>query len=153
MKRSGFTLVELMIVVAIIALIASLSIPALLRARISANETSAIEALRVISEAQVVFIVQGMRRDASGAHLYGTLSDLGTALPPFIDEVLESGSKSGYSFQVVLDDAPLSPRYEALATPLDFARTGVRHFFINDEGVIRFTVDGTPADETSTPIG
>lgn len=151
MKNQGFTLIELMIVVAIIAIIAAIAIPSLMRARIAANETSAVEGLRIISEAQIVFHVQAMRVDpGTGAALYGSLSDLGTALPPFIDKVLESGTKSGYTYDIAVIDDP--PAYEATAEPASFPRSGVRHFFVNDEGVIRFTNDGSSATAASPPI-
>ena len=92
-SRKGFTLVEIMIVVAIIVLLAAIAIPNLLRARLSANEATAIAAMRTLSTA-----MEGYRAAQSPPAYPTTLLSLNASNPPYIDSVLASGNKSGYTF-------------------------------------------------------
>lgn len=133
---AGFTLIELMIVVAIIAIIAAIAIPTMLRARIGANESSAISSLRTITSAQHTFHSQ------SSDHAYAAdLSELGLAAPPFIDSALASGEKDGYSFQITNAD-----RYswECTAAPIVVEKSGIREFCVSNSGLI---CEGPCADD------
>ncbi|GMV94187.1 MAG: hypothetical protein AMXMBFR82_39650 [Candidatus Hydrogenedentota bacterium] len=161
MKRhGGFTLIELMIVIAIIAIIAAIAIPNLLRSRMSANEASASGAMRTISTAEVAFQSAAFV-DVNGDGLgdYGTLAQLGNpdgggTTPAFVDAVLINGFKQGYAFAVNVTpgNATTPPSYTCTAIPMAPGQTGWRQFFVDDTGVIRFTTDGTGVGPTSPPL-
>ncbi len=137
-SKKGFTLVEIMIVVAIIVLLAAIAIPNLLRARLSANEATAIAAMRTVSTAAESY------RAAQSPPAYPTnLSALSSANPPYIDSVLGSGNKSGYTFTWTGGGTT----YEVVAAPQTANVTGVRSFYVDQSGVVRV---GT--DSTGTPI-
>ena len=146
-KNSGFTLIELMIVIAIIAIIAAIAIPNLIEARKGSNEAAAIGALRTLNTAQSLF------REGDKDH-NGTL-DYASALPVLlnnenlIDSVFASGTKQGYSFTIIAAD---QFTWSANASPLTPGKSGDRYFFIDESGVIRFTNAGT-ALSTDVPIG
>ncbi len=155
MKNQGFTLIELMIVVAIIAIIAAIAIPNLVRSRMSANEGSAVSSMRMISTAEVAYqaaIIKDTNGDGVGD--YGVLSELGTptARPPFIGEALASGTKSGYKFEVTVVDGDVStyPTYTATGEP-QTTNTGSKYYFVDESGVIR-AESGTPATSASPVI-
>jgi len=137
--RRGFTLVEIMIIVAIIAMLAAISIPAFLRARIQANETSAIASLRTISTACV-----GYRSIQSPLTYPNDLSELSGAVPPYIDSILGAGTKQGYTFNYTLVG---SDQYTVIASPVTPDITGSRTFFLDESGVIRLDdASGAPIE-------
>ena len=133
-SRKGFTLVEIMIVVAIISLLAAIAIPNLLRARHNANESAAIAAVRTISTACESF------RSAQTPPTYpANLAALGAAAPPYIDGALAGAvaaatSKQGYFYTYALVNAN---QYTVTATPAVVGTTGTRIFFVDESGVIR----------------
>lgn len=131
--RVSFTLVEIMIVIAIIALVAAIAIPNLLRSKINANETVAQANLAAISSANTSYI---------GANdSYGTLDDMITADPPYVDSAIgDVAGRQGYIFAD--PEAPTLTTFMVNAVPIAANKTGVRSFCISDDGVIRFQATG-----------
>ncbi|MBI4431436.1 MAG: prepilin-type N-terminal cleavage/methylation domain-containing protein [Candidatus Omnitrophica bacterium] len=133
MNKKGFTLVEIMIVVAIIGLLAAIAIPNLLRARLNANESAAKGSLRTLSTAMESY------RAAQATPTYpAALTSLSSANPPYIDSVLAnagSGSgKQGYNF--VLTAGATTNQYCVRAAPVTANVTGVNTFTVDQTGVI-----------------
>lgn len=133
--KKGFTLVEIMIVVAIIALLAAIAIPNLLRARHNANESAAIATLRTISTAEESY------RAAQNPNMYGTLAQLGAGALPYIDATLTTGTKQGYTFTIT---ALTANTYTCTAAPVTAGTTGTRTFSVNQTGVIMDVTNGLP---------
>ncbi len=131
----GFSLIELLIVVAIIGIIAAIAIPNYLRSRYAANAASAIASLRVVCSSESLFF------NANGQ--YADLSTLGSA--GFVtDSDLTAGQKSGYQFALTLPSTPATT-FTVVATPV-YSSANLRHFFVNPTGVIRFAVGASPTD-------
>lgn len=150
-KNTGFTLIELMIVVAIIAIIAAIAIPSLLRSKQSANEGAALGAMRTISTAEASYQAANLTVDATGIGQYTNLAGL-FAVPfgaPFIDETLAAGIKHGYNF-VAAPVAGNPPTYTANADPAN-ASAGAKTYFVDESGVLRGAV-GAAATAASLPI-
>ncbi|HLU48157.1 MAG TPA: prepilin-type N-terminal cleavage/methylation domain-containing protein [Planctomycetota bacterium] len=137
-RQSGFTLIELMIVVAIIAIIAAIAIPSLLKARIAGNEASAISSLRTLTTVNE----QYRTRFGEYADALGSLSTTG-----YIDTVLSSGTKSGFTFAYTGG----TDTWNCTADPTTVGTTGDRFFYADQTGVIRVNQSGTAGD-TDPPI-
>ena len=140
MQRKGFTLPEILIVIGIIVVLAALAIPNLIRARMNANEASAVASVRSL---------------VTAAHNWRTVNPnyptdatvLASASPPYIDSVLGAGLKQGYSFSLT----GAAVNFSVVASPVNPTITGNRYFFADESGVVRANIGGA-ADATSQPI-
>ncbi|MBI3725460.1 prepilin-type N-terminal cleavage/methylation domain-containing protein [bacterium] len=144
--RLGFTLIELMIVIAIIAIIASIAIPSLLSARKHGQEASAIASLRTVNTQEVLF--RDGDKEQDGNQDYGMLSELSNT--GLIDSVLGSGTKQGYLFQAGYSFTTSEFLWFAVANPALPGSTGDRYFEVATAGVIYYTTGKTLPMDTST---
>jgi prepilin-type N-terminal cleavage/methylation domain-containing protein len=158
MKKNskGFSLIELLIVVAIILIIAAIAIPNLLRSRIAANQASAVGSLRTLNTAEITYsstynvgftsALSYLAPDATGTSPTSTAAGL-------IDSVLAAGAKSGYNFAYTPGASDATGRintYSFTATPVSNS-TGTNYYYTDQSGVIRQN-STTTAASTDSPI-
>jgi len=144
-RPRGFSLIELLIVVAVILIIGAIAVPSFLRSRIRANETSAVASLRVINTAAVAYSIT---YSANG--FPALLTNLGGATPCvtssvtacLIDDNLAQGVKSGYTFVWTGDGSVPSVAFGITSTPQVAGSSGQRMFCTDQSGVIHYDPSG-----------
>ena len=146
-KQEGFSLIELLIVVAIILIIAAIAIPNLIKSKMAANEASAVGSLRTINSAENTY-----------SSTYGTgftdLTTLGSS--GIIDNVLAGGTKSGYTLVATPSNGSGTSTnpylsYNSTGTPVS-TNTGTRQFCADESGVIRYTTTGSGCTNASSAL-
>ena len=154
-KVRGFSLIELLIVVAIILLIAAIAVPNLLRAKMSANESAAVATVRNLNNSQATYIINFGKTGYAD-----TLAKLGPGTPCdnthacLVDELLGCGAppcdKSGYQFYLVADAGVPVGFYTFTATPLGWNSTGKRNVCSSENGVIKQQT--SPVGKLTSPV-
>jgi type IV pilus assembly protein PilA len=137
-RARGFSLIELLIVVAIIGIISAIAVPAVLESRQAAHNASAIGSLKIIHTAQIAYRMRSPQ--------FGTLAQLGDA-NTLTDPLLKNGSKSNYTF-VINEGTLSSDNFEVTGEP---TVAPWRFYFMDGSGIIRSNL-GSPADVNSPPV-
>jgi type IV pilus assembly protein PilA len=148
--RKGFSLIELLIVIAIILIIVTVALPKLNKARMYAQETAAIKAVQTLNTAQVQYNSTFGRFATSLTELGPPTSGAANAsAADLIDGDLASGEKQGYRFTV----AGTPGGYTISAVPMSYNSTGSRTFFSDQSLVIRENYGQEPATVNSREVG
>ena len=160
--KKGFSLIELLVVMAIILILGAIGLPNMLRSIMTANETSAVESLRMLNEAAIQYSLSyggyptaltQMGPSSTPAATGGTVAYPGAA--DLIDSRMVTGIKSGYNFNWVAgptDALNHTVSYSITATPIYPGVTGQRTFYTDTTGIIRSEISNV-ATASSSPIG
>jgi type IV pilus assembly protein PilA len=161
-KQKGFSLIELLIVVAIILIIAAIAIPNLMRSKMAANESSAVGSLRTINTAMVTYATNFPT--IGYAATLAPLGNAGSTTPCttgqqavstaacLVDSVLASGTKSGYNFFVTGGTQTPAVTYTSSATPTAPNQSGSRYFCSDQSGVIYYNLTTACTSANGTPL-
>lgn len=146
-RQAGFSVIELLIVVAIILVLLAVVIPALERSRIAANEASAVGSLQAITTAQITYATsypdvgyaKALSNLGGSAATCATANGATSSTSCLVDSVLSSGTKSGYTFELIAEGDLAMPisAYNSVATPQAIGETGEHTFSSDQSGMIQ----------------
>jgi type IV pilus assembly protein PilA len=156
-RTKGFSLIELLIVVAIILVIAALAVPSFMHSRMAANESAAVAALRIVNTAQISF--NSAYPTVGFASTLAVLGDSGAGCAPptetnacLIDGGLAGGQRSGYTFTLTNVTGTPNSTYNVIAGPVNQNYSGVRYFCSYGDAVVRFSMTNiATCDNTIAP--
>jgi prepilin-type N-terminal cleavage/methylation domain-containing protein len=159
-KQKGFSLIELLIVVAIILIIAAIAIPNLMRSKMAANESSAVGSLRTINTAMVTYSNNYPTVGFAGtigalggpAAACATATGASSTQGCLIDATLAGGTKSGYVFTATGGGGTPMVSYTSTAAPQSPGVTGQRYFCSDQSGVIEWAAAACTGNGTGTPL-
>jgi len=134
MKKRSFTLLEILLVVAIIGILSAIAIPNYLYPRMRTNESLAVRDLQHIATSANVY-------NTANGRFPSNLAALANDTPPYIDSILGSGEKAGYRFALTGE----TNAFTATTMPETYNITGERSYFVDQTGVVRWT------DQEATP--
>jgi type IV pilus assembly protein PilA len=151
-RHKGFSLIELLLVVAVILIVAAIAVPNFLRSRMRANEASAVASLRVLNTAAVTYSIT-----YPSFGFPAQLTTMGGVNPCsasstqacLIDDYLAQGIKAGYVFVWAGDGATPSVSFTITGTPQAVGSTGQRMFCTDQSGVIRYDPTGSGCTNVS----
>jgi len=155
-NQKGFSLIELLIVVAIILIIAAIAIPNLIRSKMAANEASAVASLRTYNTSIVAYATTYQTDPSTDLSALGPASTPSSTAADLVDSLLGSATpvKSGYAFTYSPGTAQnnIISTYAITGNPSN-SSTGQRHFYTDQSGVIRATTANQTATVSDPPIG
>ncbi|HTC65341.1 MAG TPA: prepilin-type N-terminal cleavage/methylation domain-containing protein [Candidatus Saccharimonadales bacterium] len=155
LSNKGFSLIELLIVVAVILIVAAIAIPNYIQSKMRANEAAAVHSIRDISTAELFYsTTYGINYTTTLVQLSGTGVNPDFNNAGLIDDVLAGGVKQGYLITytpITTDSLGHTLTYTVTADPTNPGTTGQRHFYTDQTCVIRSNISVT-AGPTDLPI-